>query len=136
MKSKIIMFLAACSAFAIFSTLFVAAGLYLMITDKTDGYRAFITIAGVVSVGIWIHSINQGFEALRRLKIKPREECDVIDLYPLFKHLANEHNLILTDSEIFDIIHIVQQMQKEDQQPLFGHTTGRHGKTHWFTFIK
>jgi len=31
--------------------------------------------------------------------------------YPIFKHLAENHNLILVDSEIDDIIDIINQMQ-------------------------
>lgn len=32
--------------------------------------------------------------------------------YPLFEHMANEHGLTLTDTELGDIIHIVREMDK------------------------
>lgn len=35
-----------------------------------------------------------------------------------------------------DQIKIKDILNLTDRNPLFGHTTGRHGKTHWFTFMK
>ena len=35
-----------------------------------------------------------------------------------------------------DQIKVPQILALTPHQPLFGHPTGRHGRTHWFTFIK
>lgn len=35
-----------------------------------------------------------------------------------------------------DQIKVKEILSLTDVKPLFGHTTGRHGKTHWITFIK
>lgn len=35
-----------------------------------------------------------------------------------------------------DQIKVSEILKLTDQDPLFGHTTGRHGKTHWITFMK
>lgn len=35
-----------------------------------------------------------------------------------------------------DQIKVKEILSVIDFQPLFGHTTGRHGKTHWMTFMK
>ena len=35
-----------------------------------------------------------------------------------------------------DQIKVPQILALTPNQPLFGHPTGRHGKTHWFTFMK
>ena len=35
-----------------------------------------------------------------------------------------------------DQIKVPQILALTPHQPLFGHPTGRHGRTHWFTFMK
>lgn len=35
-----------------------------------------------------------------------------------------------------DQIKVKEILKLTDVKPLFGHTTGRHGKTHWITFMK
>jgi hypothetical protein len=42
----------------------------------------------------------------------PEERCKelVEKYYPIFNHFANNHNLLLTDTEIDDIINVVRKV--------------------------
>ena len=51
--------------------------------------------------------------SLKSLKSKESISKQEVDMYPLFHHMHEEHNLILTESELAEIIHIVQYIQKE-----------------------
>lgn len=47
-----------------------------------------------------------------------------------------EHNGILIFKWNEDQISVKTILDLIQYKPLFGHTTGRHGKTHWITFMK
>lgn len=63
----------------------------------------------------WEEDLRQGFK-----------EC--------FRVLKPHGVLIFKWNE--DQIKIKKILNLTDTPPLFGHTTGRHGKTHWITFMK
>lgn len=63
----------------------------------------------------WMNDIHQGFQ-----------EC--------FRVLEPNGILIFKWNE--DQIKVSQIVPLSPIAPLFGHTTGRHGKTHWMTFMK
>lgn len=63
----------------------------------------------------WKPYIKAGFDECMR----------VVDVYGVVIFKWNEDQIKV--SEILKVI---------GQEPLFGHTTGRHGKTHWMTFMK
>lgn len=63
----------------------------------------------------WQHDIKEGFAECMR----------VLDVNGTLIFKWNEHQIKLQD--ILDII---------DYKPLFGHTSGRHGKTIWLCFLK
>lgn len=63
----------------------------------------------------WKEDIRQGFK-----------EC--------FRVLELNGILIFKWNE--DQIKVKEILKLTDVKPLFGHTTGRHGKTHWITFMK
>jgi hypothetical protein len=53
-------------------------------------------------------------------------EClRVVDIYGLVVFKWNE-----------DQVKVSEILKAIDHKPLFGHTTGRHGKTHWMVFMK
>lgn len=63
----------------------------------------------------WKNYIKQGFDECMR----------VVDVYGVVIFKWNEDQIKV--SEILKVI---------NHEPLFGHTTGRHGKTHWMIFMK
>jgi len=63
----------------------------------------------------WKDYIKAGFDECMR----------VVDVYGVVIFKWNDDQIKV--KEILSVI---------DFQPLFGHTTGRHGKTHWMTFMK
>lgn len=69
---------------------------------------------GVLS-STWQEDLRKGFE-----------EC--------FRVLKNDGVLIFKWNE--DQIKVSEIIKLSPIKPLFGHTTGRHGKTHWITFMK
>ena len=70
---------------------------------------------GKLNLDSWAKDIKQGFDECMRV-------------------LKTNGTLIFKWNE--DQIKVPQILALTPNQPLFGHPTGRHGKTHWFTFMK
>lgn len=69
--------------------------------------------ASVIALISFLASMLSYFK--KSLKSKENTSKQEVDMYPLFHHMHEEHNLILTESELAEIIHIVQYIQKEEK---------------------
>lgn len=82
---------------------------------KTLGKNAWMAKKYGRLLPTWETDLKEGFDECMRVL----EPCGIL----IFKW--NEDQISVR--QILDVI---------EQQPLFGHPTGRHGKTHWMCFMK
>lgn len=67
-----------CIAMLIFSCLFLASNIYIIIINGLDYVSAFYTVVGIGSVVLWSVYTNIGLKFLRELKNKPFEKSKII----------------------------------------------------------
>lgn len=89
------------------SLILLAAAVYRMISEPSL-VLAILTLSLVALISILISIL---IYSTKSLKSKENHTERHIDTYPLFHHMHEEHNLILTESELFDIINVVQHIQ-------------------------
>ncbi len=55
----------------------------------------------------------------------------------VFCCITHDKNAILSHvANMPDALHFIEDINTLDLTPVFGHTTGRHGKTHWKCLVK
>lgn len=91
------------------SLILLTAAVHRMISDPSLVLALFT--ASVIALISFLVSILSYFK--KPLKSKENTSKQEVDMYPLFHHMHEEHNLILTESELAEIIHIVQYIQNQ-----------------------
>ena len=112
-KNQAIWFVAFYIAMLILSCLFLAANIYLITIDALNLHELPCVASVLIIIALCSVCISIRLRLIRELKNKQCDECKIVNLYPLFEHMSNEHGLTLLDQEMFEIIDVVNKIQNE-----------------------
>ena len=91
------------------SLILLTAAVHRMISEPSI-VLALFTASVIALVSILVSILIYSTKPLKPKETALKQE---VDIYPLFHHMHEEHNLILTESELAEIIHIVQYIQNQ-----------------------